>query len=165
MKNLISTFLICALCTATAAYADDEATLNKAIKALNARAKTDADKKLVLNAVSQQTKVPEKTLSSHMGTTHLNYGELLTVESLAQGSRKELNAIVAMKQGKGWSTVSKEVRIDPNSIVGRLRAAEKMVQAAKAAPKQAGNARKPSANPNSIPTPSPPMASKSMGGY
>jgi hypothetical protein len=136
MKNLILLFVICALCPATAAYADDEATLNQAIKALNARAKTDADKKLVLNAVSQQTKVSEKTLSSHMGATHLNYGELLTAESLAQGSRKDLNAIVAMKQGKGWSTVAKEVRIDPNSIVGRLRAAEKMVQAAAQAKSQ-----------------------------
>lgn len=165
MKNLISTLLICALCTATAAYADDETTLNQAIKALNARAKTDADKKLVLNAVSQQTKVPEKTLSSHMGATHLNYGELLTAESLAEGSRKNLNAIVALKQGKGWSIVSKEVRIDPNSIVGRLRAAEKMVQAAQAAPKQTGNARKPGADPNSIPTATPSMPSKSMGGY
>jgi hypothetical protein len=165
MKNLIPVFVICALCIATAIYADDEATLNQAIKALNARAKTDTDKKLVLNAVSQQTKLPEKTLASHMGATHLNYGELLTAESLAQGGRKDVSAIVAMKRGKGWSDLSKEVRIDPNSIVARLRAAEKTVQAAQAAPKQARNTKKPGANPNSVPTPAPPMSSKTMGGY
>lgn len=130
MKNLIPIFLICAFCTSTVLSADNEASLNQAIKALNARAKTDADKKLVLNAVSQQTKVPEKTLSAHMGSTHLNYGELLAAESLAAGSSKTVNAIVAMKQGKSWSSLSTEVKIDPNSIVSRLRAAEKMVQGA-----------------------------------
>ena len=160
MKNLISTLLICVLCTAATAYADDEALMNQAIKALNAQAKTDADKKLVLNAVSQQTSVPEKTLSSHMGTTNLNYGELLIAESLAQGSRKDIKAILAIKQRKGWADVSKEVRIDPNSIVARLRAAEKTVQAGQGAPKQAGQAKKP----NSAAVPTPAMPSRPMGG-
>src|SRR4029453_6239543 len=35
---------------------------NQAIESLNARAKTDADKKLVLKAVLQQTRQSEKTL-------------------------------------------------------------------------------------------------------
>jgi hypothetical protein len=150
MKNLIPTFLVCALCVATTAYASDEATLNQAMKALNARAKTDADKKLVLTAVSQQTTLPEKTLLAHMGKTQLNYGELLTAESLAQGGRKDINAILAMKRGKEWIDVSKEVKIDPGSIVDRLRAAEKTVQASQGGkPKQAQPNNQPaSAQPN-----------------
>ena len=166
MKNLIPLFVICAVCAATAIYADDEATLNQAIKSLNARAKTDADKKLVLNAVSQETKVPEKTLSSHMGATHLNYGELLTAESLAAASGKNLNAILAMKQDKRWSDLSKQVRIDPNSIVNRLRAAEQIVQAAaRVKPKQAANTKRTSADPHSLPTPTPPVMNRPMGHY
>ena len=143
MRRLILFLVIGSLCRATAVYAGDEAALNQAIKVLNAQAKTDADKKLVLNAVSQQTKVPEKTLQTHMTATHLNYGELLTAESLAAGSGKNLNAVLAMKQGKGWADLSREVKIDPNSIVNRLHSAEKTVQASQANKKQAGNMKKP----------------------
>lgn len=150
MKNLILFLVVCSLCSATAVYADDEAAMNQAIKALNARAKTDTDKKLVLNAVSQQTKLPEKTLQAHMTATRLNYGELLTAESLAAGSGKNLNAVLAMKQGKGWAETSKEVRIDPNSIVNRLHNAT--VQAGQGNKKQAGTMKKP-AKLNAAPAP------------
>lgn len=160
MKLLIPLLVVCALCRTTTLFADDEATLNQAIRALNARAKTDADKKLVLTAVSQQTKMPEKTLQSQMGTTHLNYGELLAADSLAQGTGKNVNAVIAMKQGKGWAQLSKELRINPNSIVDRLRAAEKNVQAG-AAGKQVGSTKKPD-NVNQSTLPSPPPI---KGGY
>jgi hypothetical protein len=94
---------------------------------------------LVLNAVSQQTKVPEKTLQLQMSSTHLNYGELLTANSLAEGSGKNLNAVLAMKRGKGWADLSKEIKIDPNSIINRLHSAEKTVQASRGNRKQAAN--------------------------
>ena len=138
MKPLVACLLACFFCATLAAFADDEAVLNQAINALNARAKTDAGQTLVLKAVSQQTNVPEKTLQSQMNATRLTYGELLTANSLAQGSGKNFNSILAMKQGKGWAHLSKEVRIDPNSIIHRLQAAEKMSQANA----QAGNVRK-----------------------
>ena len=41
-------------------------------------------KKLVLTAVSQQTKVPKKMLLSQMDDTHLSYCELLTANSLVE---------------------------------------------------------------------------------
>ena len=142
MKKLILFFVVGSLSAASAGYADEEATLNQAINTLNGRAKTESGQKLVLKAVSQQTNVPEKTLQSQMGTTHLGYGELLTANSLAQGSGKNLNSILAMKQGKGWASLSKEVRIDPNSIVNRLRAAEKTAQTGQTNRVQAGNVKK-----------------------
>lgn len=162
MKNLILFLVVCSLGRAIAVAAGDEVALNQAIKALNARAQTDAGKKLALNAVSQQTKVPEKTLQAHMTTTRLNYGELLTAESLAEGSGKNLNAVIALKQGKGWADVSREVKIDPNSIINRLHSAEKTVQAGQANKKQSGNMRRPaSASPSA-----PPDTGKSTGtGY
>jgi hypothetical protein len=135
MKKLISLFITCLLCSITSALASDEASLNQAISSLNARATTDADKKLVLKAVSQQTRVPEKTLRSQMSATHLGYGELLTVNSVAEGSGKDLNAVLVMKKGKGWASLSKELKVDPGSIVIRLRNAEKTVQASRAAPR------------------------------
>ena len=135
MKTFISLLVICLLCGITAAPASDEASLNQAISSLNGRAKTDADKKLVLMAVSQQTKVPEKTLRAQMSATHLGYGELLTANSVVQGSGKNLNDVLAMKKGKDWASLSKEFRVDPNSIVNRLRTAEKTVQASRVAPR------------------------------
>ena len=139
MKTFISLLVICLLCGITAAPASDEASLNQAISSLNGRAKTDADKKLVLMAVSQQTKVPEKTLRAQMSATHLGYGELLTANSLVQGSGKNLNDVLAMKKGKDWASLSKEFRVDPNSIVNRLRTAEKTVQASRVAPRAQGD--------------------------
>ena len=159
MKSLIISLAICALGTVTAIYAADVRALDQAIKALNAQAQTDAGKKLALNAVSQETHVPEKTLQTHMTATHLNYGELLTAESLAQGSGKSVNAVVAMKQGKGWADLSREVKIDPNSIVGRLQSATKLVQGGQANKSQAGNTTKPA---NVRPS-APPDTGKAMG--
>jgi hypothetical protein len=102
--------------------------LNQAIEAFNARAKTDADKKLVLKAVSQQIRLPEKTLRSQMGATHLNYGELLAANSIAEGSGKNLNAVLTMKGGKSWASVSKQLGVDPYGIVDRLQIAEKTIR-------------------------------------
>ena len=65
-----------------------------------------------------------------MNATHLGYGELLVANSLVGGSGKNLNEVLAMKKGKGWASLSIELRIDPNSIVNRLRNAEKTVRTA-----------------------------------
>jgi hypothetical protein len=46
-----------------------------------------------------------------------------------------LNDVLAMKKGKDWASLSKEFRVDPNSIVNRLRTAEKTVQASRVAPR------------------------------
>jgi hypothetical protein len=149
MKIVIPFLVVCSFCTATAIQAQNEAVLNQAIKDLNARAKTDADKKLVLSAVSQQTQVPEKTLQSQMATTYLNYGELLVADSLAEGSGKTLSSIMALKQGKGWVALSTEVKINPNSVFDRLRTTGKVVQMSQAKAKQAENTKKPN-NPDSV---------------
>ena len=145
MKKLISLLLLGSLFGITAAFATDETNLNQAINSLNACAKTDAGRKLMLNAVSQQTGVPEKTLQSQMSATHLGYGELLTANSIVEGSGRNLNAVLAMKGGKSWASVSKGLKVDPYSIVNRLHNAETIVQAAHPAPR-AQNSRAAQAN-------------------
>ena len=129
MKKLICLFVTYSLCGSMIAFASDEASLNQAINSLNARAKTDADKKLVLKAVSQQIGLPEKTLRSQMSATHLSYGELLAANSIVEGSGKNLNAVLTMKEGKSWASLSKQLRVDPSSIVNRLHIAENTIQA------------------------------------
>ena len=86
MKKLICLFVAYCLCGNMVAFASNEENLNQAIISLNARAGSNADKKRVLNAVSQQTRLPEKTLQTQMSATHLGYGELLTANSIAEGS-------------------------------------------------------------------------------
>jgi hypothetical protein len=132
MKKLMFLFVAFSLCGSMVAFASNEESLNQAINSLNARVKTDADKKLVLTAVSQQTRVPEKTLRSQMSATHLGYGELLTANSIAEGSGKNLTAVLTMKGGKSWASVSKQLRVDPDSIVDRLHNAERTVQSGRA---------------------------------
>jgi hypothetical protein len=140
MRRLVSLFVTGLLCGVTAASASNETSLNQAIQALNARAKTDADRKLVLKAVSQQTRLPEKTLRSQMSATHLSYGELLAANTIAEGSGKNLNAVLTSKGGKSWASVSTQLRVDPSSIVDRLQIAEKTVQAGRVG-SRAQNAR------------------------
>jgi hypothetical protein len=132
MKRFISLLVSCSVCSMMAVFAGDKASLNQAIESLNARAKIGADKKLVLKAVSQQTGLPEKTLQSQMSATHLAYGELLTANSIVEGSGKSLNAILAMKGAKSWTSLAKQLRVDPVSIVDRLRNAERTVQSGRA---------------------------------
>jgi hypothetical protein len=126
----VDLLIIWSLYGVAAASASDEANIDQAIKSLNSRVTVHPDKKLVLTAVSQQTRVPEKTLRSQMNATHLGYGELLVANSLVEGSGKNLKEVLAMKKGTGWASLSIELRIDPNSIVNRLRNAEKRVRTA-----------------------------------
>jgi hypothetical protein len=132
MKKLISLFVTYSLCGSMVAFASNAESLNQAIISLNARARSDADKKLMLKAVSQQTRLREKTLQSRMSATHLGYGELLTANSIAEGSGKNLNAVLAMKGAKSWASISKQLRVDPDSIVNRLHNAERTVQSGRA---------------------------------
>jgi hypothetical protein len=129
MKKLIFLLVTYSLGSTLVAFASDEASLNQAIISLNASTKTDADKKLALKAISQQTRLPERTLQSQMRARHLNCGELLAANSIAEGSGKSLVTVLAMKKTKSWTSVSKELRVDPYSIVNRLHNAEKTVQA------------------------------------
>jgi hypothetical protein len=157
MKILIL-FLVVSFCCATAVSAEDEATLNQGIATLNAQAKTAADKKIVLGAVAQQTNVPEKTLESQMAATHLTYGELVVANSLAQGSGKAVTNILALKKGKGWAEVSREVKINPASVIDRLRTTQKVVQISQTKLKQT---KKPD---STTPAPSPtPMSGRLPG--
>jgi hypothetical protein len=144
MKILIPFLLVCSFCCATAVYAADEAALNRAMRSFNNQARTEADAKLMLNAISQQTKVPEKTLAAEMKTSRLNYAELLAARSLAEGTGKSLTSIVALqKGGKGWAAISNDLKVDSNSIVARLNNAEKTVKAGRAPVGQAKNAERP----------------------
>ena len=132
MKKLICLFVTYCLCGNMVAFASNEESLNQAIISLNARARSDAEKKLVLKALSQQTRLSEKTLRSQMSATHLGYGELLTANSIAEGSGKNLNAVLAMKGAISWASVSKQLKVDPDSIVDRLHNAERTVQSGRA---------------------------------
>jgi hypothetical protein len=143
MKKLIPLLVACSLC-GLAFGADDESRLNQAIKALDARAKTDADKKLVLSAVSQQTKIAERNFQSQMNTTHLNYGELLAANSIAEGSGKSLTSVVAMRTGgRGWAQISKELKIDPASIIDRVHAAAQSIDVAQGKTVKTGDKKAP----------------------
>ena len=166
MKKLIFLSVAFSLCGSMVAVASDEASLNQAINSLNARAKTDADKKLVLKAVSQQTRLPEKTLRSQMGPTHLNYGELLAANSIAEGSGKNLNAVLVTKGGKSWASVSKQLRVDPYGIVDRLQIAEKTIRAGHASSRaqNAQGARRGGRGSDYGPQAGGPMGAGSMGG-
>jgi lambda repressor-like predicted transcriptional regulator len=162
MRKLMSLLVAGSLCCVAGAYADDETALNQAMRALDARAKSAADKKLVLTAVSQQTQVPEKTLETQLRTSHLSYGELLTANSLAGVSRTSLENILARKaKSMGWAALSRELKIAPASIVNRIHNAEKTVQAAQERMAKSGNTKNSNnVDPSKVTQTPPPMTYK-----
>jgi hypothetical protein len=164
MKTLIL-FLAVSFFSAAAVSAEDEATLNQAIATLNGQAKTAADKKIVLGAVAQQTNVPEKTLESQMAATHLTYGELVAANSLAEGSGQAVTNILARKKGKGWAEVSREVKINPASVIDRLRTTQKVVQMSQTKLKQTQKMKKPNMPDSTAPLREPARPAGRMGGY
>ncbi len=108
-----------------ARLAAENPALRSAVVKLDAEAKTNVEGwTLIANAVAWQTKVPVKTLKQQHETTGLTYGELLIANSLAMGSGNSFEAVLAMKQkSKTWAEVAKQLKINPDSLTARARAA------------------------------------------
>lgn len=79
---------------------------------------------MIVNAVAWQTKVPVKTLKQQPESTGMTFGELLIANSLAVGSNTSFESVLAMKQKtRRWSDLARQLKINPDSIVGRADAA------------------------------------------
>lgn len=148
MKTLIFSLTLCLFAVAPAVFGAEGSSISQGIASLNALAKTPADQKLVLSAIGQQTRIPEATLQSQMNQTKLSYGDLLVANTIAQTTKQKLDAVVAQKEGKDWSTVASEHKVDLSGITARLRNATKAVQGA-----QKPTAVKPKASATPTPTP------------
>jgi DNA-binding IclR family transcriptional regulator len=127
MKTLFS--LLCLVAITSLSFGQG-GSIGQAIASLDALAKTPADQKLVLSAVAQQTRIPEATLQAQINQTKLGYGDLLVANTIAQTTKQKLDAVIAQKQGKDWSAVASEHKLDSSSILARLKNASKMVQTA-----------------------------------
>ena len=108
------------------------APLRKSIIELDSKAGTEVEGwTLITAAVSWQTKVPANTLKQQHSSTGLTFGELLIANSLAAGSNNSFESILAMKQkAKSWSDLAKQLKINPDSIVARARAATESIRLA-----------------------------------
>jgi hypothetical protein len=71
---------------------------------------------------------------------------------------------MALKQWKGWAALSQEVKINPSSVLDRLRTTGKVVQMSQAKSKQAENVKKPN-NPDSVRLQSQAPVAPRMGHY
>ena len=92
---------------------------------------------LIVPAVKLQTGVPAETLKWQRQKTGMTYGELLVTNSLANGSGKSFNDILAMKnKGQSWSQISQSLRINIDSITTRLKTAEESINTRRAARKK-----------------------------
>ncbi len=105
-----------------------------AIQLLDAQGSvTVAGAGLVPTAVAWQTKVPVRTLVSQQVNTRSSYGELLIANSLAEGSQKSFNEILALRaKAKTWGELSRQLHINPDSIKARAEAASSAISYAEA---------------------------------
>lgn len=104
--------------------ANEDPALRNALLDLDRRSDTVLEGiTLMPAAVQHQTKVPSKTLEQQMQATGMTYSELLVANSLAGGSGKSFEAIMAMKKNRSWTQMAKELQISPSSLVARAQAA------------------------------------------
>lgn len=108
--------------------------LGKALSALDAQAGTVVQGyALAMTAVSLQTKVPVETLRKQQAATGLSASDLLVADSLAGGSGRSFEEVLAMQKRTGvWTPLVSQLGIDLKSIVARARAAESSVRYAEA---------------------------------
>ncbi len=104
--------------------------LGAAIAKLDAKAKTAVDGwALMTTAVSWQTKVPIEVLKGQRATSGLTYGELLVANSLATGSGKNIDQVLAFRaKSQNWSQLARKLHIGVGSLIARLKGADESIQ-------------------------------------
>jgi hypothetical protein len=119
----------------------DKSSFRTALSRLDAQSGTVVDGyALLLPAVKLQTGVPTETLKRQREATGLTFGELLVANSLASGSGKSFNDIIAMKnKGQSWSEISQHLRINIDSITARLKSAEESIKYAQSRKRERRN--------------------------
>ena len=84
---------------------------------------------LVPAAVAWLTETHIHTLVEEQAETHLSYGELLVAHVLAAKSEQSFAQIVAMRAKTGtWGELAKQLKIDPDFLVARARAASSRIR-------------------------------------
>jgi hypothetical protein len=84
---------------------------------------------LLPTAVSIQTKVPVEVLKKQRSASGLSYGQLLVANSLASGSGKSFDQILALRaKNRSWSQLATNLHISVKSIIARVNAADESVK-------------------------------------
>ena len=114
--------------------AGDNTPLGAAVAKLDAKAGTVVEgQALMPTAVSWQTKVPVEVLKKQQAKSGLTYGQLLVANSLATGSGKSFDQILALKaKNQSWTQLAEKLHIGVGSIVARVKAADESVTYAEA---------------------------------
>jgi hypothetical protein len=125
----------------TTLSASDKASFRNALTRFDAQSGTIVDGyELVVPAVKLQTNVPTETLRRQHEVTRLTYGELLVANSLANGSGKKFNDIIALKnKGQSWTQISKQLGINIDSVSARLTKAEESIRYAQSRKRERRN--------------------------
>ncbi len=108
--------------------------LAKALSHLDAQAGTVVQGyALAMAAVSVQTKVPVDTLRKQQAATKMGASDLLVADSLANGSGKSFQEIMAMQKRAGaWTPLAGQLHVNLKSIIARAEAAASSVRYAEA---------------------------------
>ncbi len=114
--------------------AKENPALGTAIAKLDARAGTVVDGyTLMAAAVSWQTKVPVEILKKQHTASGLSYGQLLVANSLATGSAKSFDEIMALQaRTESWSRLAEKLHVSLHSIVARANTATESITYAEA---------------------------------
>lgn len=106
--------------------------LTSALARLESSAGSSDDNPAAFEAISNQTRVPVKTLRQQRFATKLKYGDLLVANSLATRTGKSFDQILAQRaKSQSWAQVAGNLQIDPAWVVVRLTAADASLRKSK----------------------------------
>jgi hypothetical protein len=116
--------------TSNLGKAGEKSDLGAAVAKLDARANTVVEGHALLpTAVSIQTGVKVEVLTKQRASSGLSYGQLLVANSIASGSGKSFDEVLALRaKSQSWSQLATSLHINPKSIIGRINAADEQVR-------------------------------------
>jgi hypothetical protein len=120
MRSSVVTFLTTTLLSATMAWADDTAAINKLISEIDDAMTTNKERMLSLIIIN--TDVARTTLEQEKSRTGFSWGEVYVAHSIALAARRNFKEIAAMKaKGQSWAQIAKAKKVS-------LRAAARPLQ-------------------------------------
>src|SRR2546427_12406296 len=120
MRSSVVILLTTTLLSATMAWADDAAAINKLIAEIDDAMKTNKERMLSLIIIN--TDVARTILEQEKSRTGFSYGEVYVAHSLALASRKSFKEIAAMKaKGQSWAQIAKTNKVSLRSAARPLQ--------------------------------------------
>ena len=127
--GIVAAVMAPALLAAAAWAAEDAATLNQHITAINRTARTPEGRQVVAQRLSRDLGISTQTLQTQREQTGLGWGEILIANRISQQTGLTFNRVVSeFRGGKCWGEIARRHDLNLGQLVRDVRASRAAVQ-------------------------------------